>query len=152
MSGRSSFTEEKGSQNGMGSSQFLPSQVAGQIKSEKVLDQSTNVEDLESALKRQAEGSDKFHKLSWQKLTICLIVEAIALGSLSMPETFASLGMVLGVILTVGIGFLAIYTSDIVGAVFCKFPETSDYAEAGRLMFGNAGYWIFGVMLCLFLR
>lgn len=37
-------------------------------------------------------GEGKFKQLSWQSLTICLIVEAIALGSLSLPRAFADLG------------------------------------------------------------
>lgn len=57
------------------------------------------------------EGELKYQKLSWQKLTVCLIVTAIALGSLSIPSAFAAVGMVAGVILTVGLGFIAIYTS-----------------------------------------
>jgi hypothetical protein len=61
------------------------------------------------------EGEEKFHKLGWKKLTICLIVEAIALGSLSLPSAFASLGMVAGVICTVGLGILAMYTSYVIG-------------------------------------
>lgn len=38
-------------------------------------------------------------------------------GSLSIPSAFASLGMVAGVILTVGLGLVAIYTSYVVGQV-----------------------------------
>jgi len=35
------------------------------------------------------EGEEKFKQLGWVKLTVCLIVEAIALGSLSVPSAFA---------------------------------------------------------------
>lgn len=35
------------------------------------------------------EGEAKFKQLGWVKLTVCLIVEAIALGSLSVPSAFA---------------------------------------------------------------
>jgi hypothetical protein len=63
------------------------------------------------------EGEQKFHKLGWKRLTVCLIVEAIALGSLSVPSAFATVGMVAGVILTVGLGLVAIYTSYVVGQV-----------------------------------
>jgi len=35
------------------------------------------------------EGEEKFKQLGWVKLTVCLIVEAIALGSLSIPSAFA---------------------------------------------------------------
>jgi hypothetical protein len=55
--------------------------------------------DGENSLDKQTtleEGEQKFHKLGWKRLTICLIVEAIALGSLSVPSAFATVGMVAG--------------------------------------------------------
>ncbi|CDU23652.1 probable neutral amino acid permease [Sporisorium scitamineum] len=42
---------------------------------------------------KRSEGDHKFHRLGWKKLTICLLVEAIALGALSIPSAFATLGM-----------------------------------------------------------
>ncbi|KAJ6137599.1 hypothetical protein N7471_004085 [Penicillium samsonianum] len=94
-------------------------------------------------------GVQKFNRLGWKRLTIVLIVEAIALGSLSIPSTFATLGMVAGVICCVGIGLIAVYTSYIIGQVKVKFPHISNYPEAGRMMFGRWGYEILYVMLCL---
>ncbi|KAI9898787.1 hypothetical protein N3K66_007147 [Trichothecium roseum] len=95
------------------------------------------------------DGHAKFSRLGWKRLTVVLIVEAIALGSLSLPAAFATLGMVAGVILTVGLGLIAIYTSHVVGQVKIKFPEVAHYADAGRLLFGRAGYEIVGVMFVL---
>ena len=62
--------------------------------------------------KRKAQlGDAHFHRLGWKRLTIILIVEAIALGSLSIPSAFAALGMVAGVITCVGLGLVAIVSS-----------------------------------------
>ncbi|PWY66782.1 hypothetical protein BO70DRAFT_374700 [Aspergillus heteromorphus CBS 117.55] len=94
-------------------------------------------------------GIEKYNRLGWKRLTVVLIVEAIALGSLSIPSSFATLGMVAGVITTVGLGLVAIYTSYVVGQVKLKFPEVAHYPEAGRLMFGRAGYEIIYGMLGL---
>ena len=94
-------------------------------------------------------GESKFKRLGWKRLTVILIVEAIALGSLSLPKAFSSLGMVAGVICTVGIGLIAIYTSWIVGKVKVMFPEITDYAEAGRLLCGRFGYEAVYLMLVL---
>lgn len=74
--------------------------------------------------------ADKFHQLGWKKLTVCLIVAAIALGSLSIPSAFATLGMVAGVILCVTIGTIAIYTSYVVGQVRMRYPHVLHYADA----------------------
>ncbi|EAW15343.1 putative amino acid transporter [Aspergillus clavatus NRRL 1] len=94
-------------------------------------------------------GVKKFSRLGWKRLTIVLIVEAIALGSLSIPSSFATLGMVAGVICCVGLGFVAIYTSYIVGLVKLKFPEVAHYPDAGRLLFGRFGYELVNAMLIL---
>ncbi|KAJ5765381.1 hypothetical protein N7520_004940 [Penicillium odoratum] len=96
--------------------------------------------DLET--QRAIQGSDKFHRLGWKRLTIVLIVEAIALGSLSLPAAFATLGMVGGVIATVGIGLIATYASYIVGAVKIKHPEVEHYGDIARLILGEWGFWI----------
>ncbi|KAL8799901.1 MAG: hypothetical protein Q9182_005558 [Xanthomendoza sp. 2 TL-2023] len=98
-----------------------------------------------------AEGAMKHNKLGWKRLTVCLIVEAIALGSLSMPSAFASLGMVAGVFITVGIGLVAIYTSYIVGQVKLRHPHIQHYADAVGLMWGKFGYELASVMFILFL-
>ena len=84
-------------------------------------------------------------------IQICLIVEAIALGSLSMPSAFASLGMVAGVIMTVGLGLIAIYTSYVVGQVKLKHPHVEHYADAVGLMWGKFGYELTSAMFVLFL-
>lgn len=98
---------------------------------------------------KRSEGDHKFHRLGWKKLTVCLIVEAIALGALSIPSAFATLGMVAGVIICIGIGIIAIYTSYIVGQVKIKFPQVSHYADAGQLMMGRFGYELIGAMFVL---
>ncbi|KAJ5231941.1 uncharacterized protein N7469_006529 [Penicillium citrinum] len=97
----------------------------------------------------ERHGIQKFSRLGWKRLTVVLIVEAIALGSLSIPQTFAYLGMVAGVICCVGLGLVAIYTSYIVGQVKLLFPQVANYADAGRLMWGRFGYELINLMLAL---
>lgn len=41
-----------------------------------------------------AAGEAKYSRLSWKQLTLMLIVDAIALGALSIPQAFATLGMI----------------------------------------------------------
>ncbi|KAF2874268.1 transmembrane amino acid transporter protein-domain-containing protein [Massariosphaeria phaeospora] len=96
-------------------------------------------------------GSERFKQLGWKRLTVCLIVEAIALGSLSMPSAFATLGMVAGVIMTIGLGFIAIYTSYVVGQVKLRHPHVNHYSDAVRLIWGRFGYELTGAMFALFL-
>jgi amino acid permease len=97
------------------------------------------------------EGHEKFNRLGWKRLTICLIVEAIALGSLSIPNAFAKLGMVPGVIMCVGLGLIAIYTSYVVGQVKMRYPHVNHYSDAVELIWGRFGKELTGVMFALFL-
>lgn len=97
------------------------------------------------------EGSEKFRRLGWKRLTVCLIVEAIALGSLSIPSAFAKLGMIAGVIMCVGLGLVAIYTSYVVGQVKMRYPAVSHYSDAVELIWGKFGKELTGVMFALFL-
>ncbi|KAF2729618.1 hypothetical protein EJ04DRAFT_568499 [Polyplosphaeria fusca] len=97
------------------------------------------------------EGEAKFHKLGWKRLTICLIVEAIALGSLSIPSAFATLGMVAGVIMCIGLGLVAIYTSYVVGQVKMRYPHVAHYSDAVQLIWGRFGSELTGAMFALFL-
>ncbi len=68
-----------------------------------------------------------------------------------MPSAFASLGMVAGVIMTVGIGIIAMYASYTVGQVKLKFNHVQHYADAVALMWGKFGYELTSVMFVLFL-
>lgn len=96
-----------------------------------------------------AAGNAHFHRLGWKRLAVVTIVEAIALGALSLPAAYHTLGMFPGVFLTITLGFVAIFTSYLVGQVKLKFPETANYADAGRLLLGRIGYEIFGLALVL---
>ena len=96
-------------------------------------------------------GEQKYNRLGWKRLTICMIVEAIALGSLSIPSAFATLGLVPGVIITDGAGSTAIYTSYLIGQVKLKFPEVAHYADAVGLIWGRFGKELAGFMFAALL-
>lgn len=117
---------------------FGQDQMAGEV---------TDWNDLEK--RKAAEGHDKFHRLGWKRLTVVLIVEAIALGSLSVPSAFASLGMVAGVIICIGLGLIAIYSSYVVGQVKLRYPHISHYADAGQMLMGRFGYELVGAMFVI---
>lgn len=95
--------------------------LSGQVSAEDTVGQVRDLTDAEKA--RIQDGDAHFHRLGWKRLTVVLIVEAIALGSLGMPKAFATLGMIAGTILCVFLGLLAIYSSYVVGQVKLKYPE-----------------------------
>lgn len=127
-----------------------PSSKTQSKEGRKIGDGVENYGDLERSTTVH-EGEQKYKRLGWMKLTTLLIVEAIALGSLSVPSAFASVGMVAGVILTVGIGLIAIYTSYVVGQVKMRYPHVEHYADAVKLIWGRFGYELTGAMFALFL-
>lgn len=94
---------------------------------------------------RAIQGNEHFHRLGWKRLTIVLIVQSIALGSLSLPAAFATLGMVAGVILSIGLGLIAIYASYMVGLTKLKYPHVAHYVDIGRLLMGGFGDKLFSV-------
>ncbi|CAG8939357.1 unnamed protein product [Penicillium salamii] len=94
-------------------------------------------------------GEAKYHRLGWKRLTLMLIVEAIALGSLSIPSAFATLGMVAGIICCVFIGVIAMYASYVIGQVKLAFPSVRHYGDAGTLLMGRFGYELFFAMFLL---
>ncbi|KAJ5108748.1 transmembrane amino acid transporter protein-domain-containing protein [Penicillium angulare] len=88
------------------------------------------------------EGEAHFHRLGWKRLTIVLIVQSIALGSLGLPAAFASLGMVLGVCACIFFGITSCYASYTIGQVKLKFPHVANYVDMGSLM-GRYGTLVF---------
>jgi len=97
------------------------------------------------------DDAHRFKNLSWFRLTICLLVEAVALGSLSMPAAAATLGLVPFIILCIGIGLIAIYTSLHIGEMGVRYPGLSSYGDAGRVLAGRFGYEVFTMMFILLL-
>jgi hypothetical protein len=123
--------------------------ITPESQSEKSQSKPANDDLVGDVVTLEAQGVAHFSRLGWKGLTVVLIVEAIALGALSIPSAFATLGMVAGVITTVGMGFIAIYTSYVVGQVKLAFPQVAHYADAGRLMMGSFGYELIGAMFAL---
>ncbi|KAK2627094.1 hypothetical protein QTJ16_003060 [Diplocarpon rosae] len=127
----------------------MPDSNSEVSKQEQVLQTNDGERDVGDVETLEAQGHAKFNRLGWKRLTVVLLVEAIALGALSIPSAFATLGMVAGVITTIGLGLVAIYTSYVVGQVKLKFPGVAHYADAGRLIMGRFGYELIGAMFAL---
>lgn len=100
-----------------------------------------------------AEDEPNLKTVSWPRMALLLIVEAIALGALSLPGAYATVGLPAGVVLTVCIGLITIYTSYLVGQVCNKKwdIEVLHYSDIGFLMWGKWGREIVGGAFVLFL-
>ncbi|KAK7181286.1 hypothetical protein DPSP01_007343 [Paraphaeosphaeria sporulosa] len=134
-----------------GAQQYNKDRKANYADSDDMADNNIfgEVTDSQRIKKIAAEGDAHFHRLGWKRLAVVTIVEAIALGALSLPQAYATLGMFPGVFLTITLGCISIFTSYLVGQVKLKYPEVASYADAGRLLLGRVGYEIFGAALVL---
>lgn len=74
------------------------------------------------------------------------------MGLLSFPSIFNRLGMVGGVVATLGLGFLAYITAWIMVDFKLRYPGVMNYADAGTVMFGKRGGQILGVGMFLKVR
>ncbi|KAJ5991622.1 hypothetical protein N7499_004036 [Penicillium canescens] len=132
-----------------GSSELCEKESQTMIQpSNSISNENTSLDSPQAELERskKIDGHKKFSRLGWKRLVIILIVEAVALGSLSLPKSFMTLGMVGGVVCSVGIGLIATYASYEVGAVKVKYPEVEHYGDIGRLILGEKGFWIITVV------
>ncbi|KAJ4256929.1 hypothetical protein NW762_009025 [Fusarium torreyae] len=98
---------------------------------------------------KTAEGEAHFRRLGWKRLAVILIVEAIGLGTFSLPGAFATLGVVAGTISCIALGFIAIYTAWIIGKIKVLYPAVQHYGDIGGLLMGRFGEELFGGMYVL---
>jgi len=80
-----------------------------------------------------------------------MVAETISLGILSLPAAIAGLGIAPGMILLIGLGFVASYTGFIMGQFKWRHPHVSSIADAGEVLMGSFGRELFftGHMLYL---
>ncbi|MCJ1243722.1 hypothetical protein MMC30_000919 [Trapelia coarctata] len=97
--------------------------------------------DAESAMSvgKQMEleknNSIKYRTCSWQKTAALLFSEYICLAIMSFPYSYSVLGLVPGLILTVVVAALVLYTSLIVWEFCLRHPEVRDVCDLGQMLF-----------------
>lgn len=82
-----------------------------------------------------------------------MICESVSLGVLSLPSAVATLGLVPGVILIVGLGLLATYTGYNIGLMRERYPHIQNLGDAGEILLGSFGRELFGAgqfLFCIF--
>lgn len=131
---------------------FDESDTEAQNKKSIFVDQPASGQVVEAFFDANNADAHKFKQLSWVQLAVLLIVEAIALGSLSLPSAYDTVGMAGGVIITFVVGLITLYTSYVIGQACNRFPdEIVHYNDVARLMFGRVGGEICGVAFVIFL-
>ncbi|KAE8382015.1 transmembrane amino acid transporter protein-domain-containing protein [Aspergillus bertholletiae] len=102
----------------------------------------------------EEEGEVKYRVMGWWQCGMLMIAENMSLGILSLPSAMATLGMVPGVIILIGMSGVSWYTGYVIGQFKLRFPQTHSMGDAGELILGRFGRELMGVgqlLLLIFL-
>lgn len=99
----------------------------------------------------ESNAQVKYRTMSWWQAAVVMIAETVSLGILSLPSTFASVGMVAGVILTIGLGLIATYTGYVFWQFKMRYPGVHNIADVGGIFGGAIGRELGGACQTIYL-
>jgi hypothetical protein len=100
-------------------------------------------------VKQEEENDFKYRSCSWQKTASLLFAEYIVLAIMSFPWSYSVLGLVPGIIITVGMALMVYYTGLTLMEYVLRNPDLKDICEIGQHLFGSRVAW--WLTLCGFL-
>ncbi|KAK3116484.1 hypothetical protein LTR53_003088 [Teratosphaeriaceae sp. CCFEE 6253] len=102
-------------------------------------------------MEMEAGNAIKYRTCSWQKTAALLFSEYICLAIMSFPYSYSVLGLVPGLILTIVVAALVLYTSLVVWEFCLRHPEVKDVCDIGQMLFWNKewAWWATAVMFLL---
>ncbi|RDW66254.1 hypothetical protein BP6252_09889 [Coleophoma cylindrospora] len=141
---------EIGRKSGFGRSRFMNSNkpVGGRIgpvlshltASDLSSDSGSDI--LGKQIEMEADNAIKYRTCSWQKTAALLFSEYICLAIMSFPYSYSVLGLVPGIILTVVVAALVLYTSLVLWEFCLRHPEVRDVTDIGQMLFwGKSWAW-----------
>ncbi|KAH8808394.1 amino-acid permease [Xylogone sp. PMI_703] len=90
----------------------------------------------------EADNAIKYRTCSWPKTAALLFSEYICLAIMSFPYSYSVLGLVPGLILTVVVAALVLYTSLVLWEFCLRHPEVRDVCDIGQMLFwGKQWAW-----------
>ncbi|KAF3316549.1 hypothetical protein TWF173_001834 [Orbilia oligospora] len=95
-------------------------------------------------IKEEANAAIKYRTCSWQKTAALLFSEYICLAILSFPYSYAILGLVPGLILTVTVAASVLYTSLVLWQFCLRNPQLRDVCDIGQKLFWGSeiAWWL----------
>ncbi|KAG9241086.1 neutral amino acid permease [Calycina marina] len=97
---------------------------------------------LGKQIEMEADNAIKYRTCSWQKTAALLFSEYICLAIMSFPYSYSVLGLVPGLILTVAVAAVVLYTSLVVWEFCVRHPEVRDVCDIGQMLFfGKKWVW-----------
>lgn len=112
-------------------------------------------ESSEAILNQQLASEDgtaiQYRTCSWQKTAALLFSEYICLAIMSFPWSYAFLGLIPGLILTIFVAAIVLYTSLILWEFCLRHPEVRDVCDIGQTLFWGKkwAWWGTAVMFIL---
>ncbi|KAL4893993.1 transmembrane amino acid transporter protein-domain-containing protein [Aspergillus ambiguus] len=99
----------------------------------------------------EAGNSIKYRTCSWQKTAALLFSEYICLAIMSFPWSYSILGLVPGLILTVFIAAVVLYTSLTIWKFCLRHPHVRDVCDIGQHLFwgSRVAWYLTAVMFLL---
>ncbi|OJJ63477.1 hypothetical protein ASPSYDRAFT_38039 [Aspergillus sydowii CBS 593.65] len=98
----------------------------------------------------ESDNSIKYRTCSWQKTAALLFSEYICLAMMSFPWSYSILGLVPGLILTVFIAGVVLYTSLIIWRFCLRHPHIRDVCDIGQHLFwGSRVVWYLTAIMFL---
>ena len=87
-----------------------------------------------------SEGDIQFRSLKWWQCSMVMIAETISLGILSLPSVLATVGLVPGFILILGLGAFASYSGYVIGQFKERYPHVHSMADAFEILCKPLGF------------
>ncbi|KAH7908151.1 transmembrane amino acid transporter protein-domain-containing protein [Hygrophoropsis aurantiaca] len=116
----------------------------------RVTDVSDSEESFRDLVAQEQSHEIKYRTCSWQKTAALLFSEYICLAVLSFPWSYSVLGLVPGILLTIAIAGIVLYTSLILSRFCLRHPHIRDACDIGRMLFGGS-QWAYNITAVFFL-
>lgn len=94
----------------------------------------------------------QYRTCSWQKTAALLFSEYICLAIMSFPWSYSVLGLVPGLILTVVVAAIVLYTSLVLWEFCLRHPEVRDVCDIGQTLFWGKEWAWWATAFCFILN
>ncbi|KAF8530247.1 transmembrane amino acid transporter protein-domain-containing protein [Hysterangium stoloniferum] len=102
----------------------------------------TYIEVVTTQIALEKDHEIQYRTCSWQKTAALLFSEYISLAIMSFPYSYAVLGLIPGVLVTIGVAATVQYTSHILWKFCLKHPEIQSVCDIGQMLFwGSKWAW-----------
>ncbi|KAG5754737.1 hypothetical protein H9Q69_006114 [Fusarium xylarioides] len=94
----------------------------------------------------------QYRTCSWQKTAGLLFSEYICLAIMSFPWSYSVLGLVPGIILTIIVALIVLYTSLVLWEFCLRHPEMRDVCDIGQMLFWDKKWAWWATAVCFILN